>query len=109
MSWSAPSRTVSATLCPSGKRRGLSTYRPGSSSADVAEPFAWVFFEAAFDQSSRRRGYVIPPRLGLDHGGDDRGRIVAAERAPAGQHFVEHRAKRPDVGALVDRLASRLF
>ena len=30
---------------------------------------------------------------------------LAGERAPPGQHLVEHAAERPDVGALVDRLA----
>ena len=33
----------------------------------------------------------------------------ACERRSPGQHFVEHAAERPDVGALVDRLAARLL
>ena len=37
------------------------------------------------------------------------GDVLAAERAAAGQHLVEHDAEGPDVGALVDRLAARLL
>ena len=33
------------------------------------------------------------------------GDVVALERSRAGQHLVQHAAKRPDVGALVDRSA----
>ena len=34
---------------------------------------------------------------------------VAVERAPAGEHLVEHAAERPDVGAPIDGLPARLL
>ena len=39
----------------------------------------------------------------------DIGHVVTCERTLAGQHFEQHAAERPDVGALVDRLAARLL
>ena len=36
-------------------------------------------------------------------------RCVPRERAAPGEQFIEHAAERPDVGALVDVAASRLF
>ena len=50
-------------------------------------------------------GDLVPVRVP----GDDRrnrvGHVVALERAAAGEHLVKHAAERPDVAALVDRLA----
>ena len=63
------------------------------SAAATARMFEW-----------RRGGQRRPVRLALEDGRDGVGDRLARERAPARQHFVQHAAERPDVGALVDRL-----
>ena len=59
----------------------------------------------------RRRGrrQARPVRLLRDDGRDRVGHVFTAERALAGEHLVEDAAKRPDVGAAIDRLALRLL
>ena len=54
----------------------------------------------------RQRG---PVRLALQDVRQRVRHVVAVERAPAGQHLVEHGAKRPDVAALVGGPAARLL
>ena len=59
--------------------------------------------------SARSRGGVLAGNVAkidvlAEHGDEQIGDVLALERPPAGEHFVEHDAKRPDVGALVDRL-----
>ena len=80
--------------------------------ADVAEPSVAILLEAA--RSSRRiDGGVRRQRrqvgLARQDRGENVGHVVAGKRGPPGQHFVEHAAERPDVGALVDGLAARLL
>ena len=47
--------------------------------------------------------------LSLKHPREDFSDIVSRERPSPGQHFVEHTAERPDVGALVHGPASGLL
>ena len=77
--------------------------------ADVAQSPSWILLQAALEQSPHVRRHAVPARLGLDHRRQDRRHVLAVERASARQHLVEHDAERPDVGALVDRLAARLL
>ena len=51
----------------------------------------------------------IPCWLFVDDGGEHVGHVVASEDFLSCQRFVETTAKRPDVGSLVDGLASSLF
>ena len=53
----------------------------------------------------RSAGSGVPRRLQLHDRRQRVGEVLARERARAGQHLEEHDAERPDVGALVDRLA----
>ena len=54
-------------------------------------------------------GSAVPVRRRLHDRGDHLGDVFAGERARAGEHLVEHGAKRPDVGALVDGPTARLL
>ena len=47
--------------------------------------------------------------LARQDGGQKVGHAVARKRGSAGEHFVEHAAECPDVGARVERLAGRLL
>ena len=65
---------------------------------------------------SRRRsatgvaaGKALPVGILQQDGRQRRRDVVAREGPAAGQHLVEHAAERPDVGALVDRLALGLL
>ena len=54
-------------------------------------------------------GQRRPVRLARQHRGQHVAHRLAAEKAPPRQHLEEHDAERPDVGALVHRLAARLL
>ena len=54
-------------------------------------------------------GECVPIRLETNHRTDGFGRLAPPEWPPAGQHFVEDAAERPDVGALINRPSQRLF
>ena len=71
-----------------------------------------ILLKAASEQPANRA--ASPPvngEIGLSRRTEARTSVtvVALERAAARQHFVEHAAERPDVGALVDALAARLL
>ena len=80
---------------------------------DVVEAPAGLALQAAAQESQeprrRRGGQRLPIRLASEHGSKDVGHAFALEETRAAQHLVEHDAERPDVGALVDRLAPRLL
>ena len=48
-------------------------------------------------------------RVTLDHACEDVRDVLAGKRLTPREHFKEHRAKRPDVGALVDRFPTSLL
>jgi hypothetical protein len=48
-----------------------------------------------------------PIRFVANHGSKNLGYVWPWKRAAAAEKLVEHHTKRPDIGALVDRLASR--
>ena len=50
-----------------------------------------------------------PIRIALEDADERVGHRVALERRAPGQHLVEHASECPDVGAVVDRLATRLL
>ncbi len=79
----------------------------------VVQPMLGVLLQATAQQTPDRRRHVagqpVPVGLGLEH---RRKRVRdggSAEQPGPGQHFEEHGAQRPEVGALVDRAAARLF
>ena len=80
---------------------------------DCMQPTAWILLEGAAkqpdDAAGRRAWERRPVRLTLDDGGHRVGERRAAERRPAGQHLVQHAAKRPDVGLRVHALPARLL
>ena len=107
------SATSKAHVVPLGLQSGTA-HRPATPVARrrVAQPPLHVLLETAW--SSRRNA-----------GGDSAGNPLQSgvsfttaasvsddftvERSPAREHFVQHHAERPDVGAFVDRLAARLL
>lgn len=54
-------------------------------------------------------GQGVPIGFGLDHRREDVRCGFAAEGQLAGEHFVEHTAKRPNIGALIDGFALGLL
>ena len=80
---------------------------------DVGEAQLAVLLEAALHDVANVRGNVGGERgpLGLfhHHRGERHRDVLGVERAPAREHFEQHAAEGPDVGALVDGLAARLL
>ena len=80
---------------------------------DVGEARLAIFFEAAFYQRAHVRRHIRrqrrPVGLAAHHCRNNIGEIFAVEGARAGEHLVEHTTERPDVAALVGRLALRLL
>ena len=81
--------------------------------ADIAQALLRILFQTADQQASDRRrccgGQRRPVGFALE---DLRDRVrhgLARERDATGEHFEEHAPERPDVGALIDRLAARLL
>ena len=81
--------------------------------SDVTQAPPDIFSKTAFEQAANDFGsglrHRAPVGLALDHVRERVGQRVARERPTAGQHLIEHAAERPDVRALVDRLAPRLL
>ena len=81
--------------------------------SDVTQAPPDIFSKTAFEQAANDFGsglrHRAPVGLVLDHVRERVGQRVARERPTAGQHLIEHAAERPDVRALVDRLAPRLL
>ncbi len=61
------------------------------------------------DGQWRIRRQCRPIRVRLEHRRQRVRYRVAAEQVPAREQFVEHHAEAPDVGALIHRVAARLF
>ena len=82
----------------------------GAHVADVPPPLPHVLLEAAPQQRRHRRrqrrgGSAVQSGLAVQHRGQRVGHGRSREGHASAQEFVEHAAERPDVGALVDRLA----
>ena len=75
--------------------------------ADVAEAQLPILLEASLDNQRCPCRHVVgqrrPVRFARQHRCQHVGDVVARKGPTAGQHLVEHRAERPDVGPLVDR------
>ena len=117
-----PTASVSRSKCTSGApcraETATASSAPGASSrSSRASPMSRSLRLTSFCRhrcrSLRTAGGVrvagasSPARA--QHPDDGVGDRVADERADAGEHLVEHAAERPDVGALVHRLAARLL
>ena len=81
--------------------------------ADVAQAAGPVLLQAAAEQIAdaawRRRRQRLPVDVALQHVGERVRDCLLRERRAPRQHFEQHAAERPDVGALVERPAARLF
>ena len=81
--------------------------------ADVSKTPVFIFLEAAPQQVSHggghRRSQRLPVWLTLENSSDRVGQRVSLKRMPARQQLIQHAAKRPDVGLLVDRFTPHLL
>jgi hypothetical protein len=81
--------------------------------AHIVQTPAWLLPQAELDGATNRRRDVrrqrLQVRLALEHSREGSSRILGAECALPREHLVEYAAERPDVGALIDGLAPRLF
>ena len=75
----------------------------------VVRIFGQATAEEFPDRWRRRRGQHARVGFTFDDACQDFRRRVARVERPAGQHFVQHDAERPDVCPFVRRLATRLF
>ena len=80
---------------------------------DVGNTRPPVLVQAAPEQRPNRRRYLrgqrLPVGIDLQHVGECVRDVLTLERTPAGEHFIEDAAERPDVTPFVHRLAPRLF
>ena len=97
---------------------GARSASSASSSSTRASPMSssrslGVFLEAPLKQPPNARGgrrrQGAPVRLPFHDRGKRIHECVARKRRATGQHLVQHAAKGPDVGALVDGLTARLL
>ena len=81
--------------------------------ADVAQSGLGILLQTSFEEHSNplRRFYRKSTPIGvvLDHRCDHIDERLAPKRRPAGEHLIQHAAKRPDVRALIDRQSTRLL
>jgi hypothetical protein len=96
-----------------GRRGGVRRIEHDRRVADVAQTSSRILFETSSEQVldfERGLGWKGGPiRLAIEDGDDRIGRGLARKRAATGQHLVQHRPKRPDIGPLVDRPTPRLL
>jgi hypothetical protein len=94
----------------SGELRGVLEEQPHVGGS--AQAACGVFFEAPPEHGhdGRRLGrQLVPARLAAQDARDHVRHVRALEREVSGEHLEEHAAERPDVGALVHRLAACLL
>jgi hypothetical protein len=81
--------------------------------ADIAEPLLRIAHEAVAEQCEQSGGDINRQRFPVDVSRQDRGerlrQILGFVSALAGEHFVEHDAESPDIGAAIDVSAFGLF
>ena len=77
--------------------------------ADVAQALARILLETVLEEWPYTGRHAVQVRFVLDDVRKDVSHLVALEQLPAREHFVEDHAECPDVGAAIDRLASRLL
>ena len=81
--------------------------------ADVGDTLARVLLETEIERAPHRRREPGRQRshigVALEHMCERGGNILSAESEPPRQHFVEHAREGPDVGALINRFATRLL
>ena len=92
----ASSSSISACASPMSRRRRFGSFSRHRCSSRRMR--CGVASGSAFQSGSRSRMAAIVSET-----------VSPAKASAAGQHLVEHAAERPDVGALVDRLAARLL
>ena len=80
---------------------------------DIAQTATWLLLQTAAEQDlnvcRRGLGQSVPIGLCLQNIGQRVGNRLASEGNPACQHLVQHTAERPDVAALLRRLAAGLL
>jgi len=76
---------------------------------DPLRPHFRIFFQAPTQQPADLLRYAIEIRLFVNHRAQQFRGAIAWEGTLAGQHFVEHRAKGPDIGSAVDIFSPSLF
>jgi hypothetical protein len=95
------------------RRASLDAREHDACFADVAKAGLRIAIKAALDQPSQSRRRAGRQRRPIDvlpqHGRQDIGHFLALKGPAAGDHFVQHDAERPHVGAPVHGLTSRLF
>jgi hypothetical protein len=72
--------------------------------ADVAQPLFRISLQAAHEQRTHLSGQARQIRLIANHLSENFSHIFALEQMLAREQFVQHNAKGPDVGTLIDRL-----
>lgn len=81
--------------------------------ADGLQALPWLLAQAALEQIPKPDPCLgrepFPVGFLLDHGSERVGYVLPRERAPTGEHFVEHDAEGPDVGTAIHRFAARLL
>src|SRR6185369_17210629 len=81
--------------------------------AGVAKALLRLLLETSAQQCSHRSWRMwwkrVPVGLRAQDPRYDVGNVLTAKRTLSAQHFVQHAAKRPDIGAFVDRLPACLF
>ena len=77
--------------------------------ADIAQTFLRIFFQAALEKTLHLARRIREFRFAEHHCGERIGDRLAHEQPLAGEQFMHHHAERPDVGALIGRLAFGLL
>jgi len=77
--------------------------------ANIVEALARVLPQAGTQQAADTRRSLRGIRLGLNYGSERLAYVLSFEGTFAREHFIEHHAEGPDVGALVNVLTPSLL
>ena len=85
---------------------------PGITQLDFTAPaqaLCRILLQTRVQQRPHQPGHAVTPHVVAHDGRKDVRDRVADERSVPGDHFVQHHAERPDVGAAIDLAALGLF